>query len=431
MAYEVLDSFIIILNLIICVILTRKHCQKSTTVKLMDRSILSLSFADILVGVTGIIYEKMDDIPSLEVLKIDLIGGLHHHMLKLTLVISAFHLVIIATERLLALYKPIIFRFKLKDSHTIFVLIISWVLATLIYGIAAYLGENFDNRADNWVFGALAGVCSIFLVVSYTSMYRTLRMSNRKVTVKPVVVMLSKHGISSVQETGSTVSPSISCSSGKVKGNIITTNNNINSVKNTISEKGNTNIFSEGNAHQVYDETSYLQEGRDKKVTPHINSVKNTISEKENTNIFSEGNAHQVYDEKSYLQEGRDKKVTSHINSVKSNISEKENTNIFSEGNAHQVYDEKSYLQEGRDKKVFYLGMSISFAFIVCFSPYMIYASVYKYHSSRKIAFVNVMALSRANSLINPLIYIWFQYGYKIIKMLKRKLQLYQGREDI
>ena len=393
MAHEVLDSFIIMLNLIICIILTKKHCQKSTTVNLMDRSILSLSIADILVGITGIVYENRDEIPSPEVLKINLIGKLPHHMLKLTLVISAFHLVIIATERLLAIYKPIIFRFKLKDCHAIYVLIMSWVLATLMYGIAAYLGQNFNNRADNWVFGALAGVCSIFLVVSYTSMYRTLRINNRRISVKPVFVMFSKYGPSSFQKTGNSVNCSTSCSSGIVNGNIITTKNSISSVKNTASRVGVKPVvvrFSE-----------------------HCFSSNQTTG---NTVSCSIG-----------CCSGNNNNITNNNSNsaVKNTSLKKESTNMFNyrrgEENA-QLYHEKSCSQVGKQKKVFYLGMSISFAFIVCFLPYMIYGSVYKYHESRKTAFRNVTALSRANSLLNSLIYIWFEYGHKVIRKLKRRL---------
>ena len=390
MAIVVLDSFIVIFNVTVFIFLTMKHLQKSKTVSIVDRTLLSLSVADVLVGISGILQNSGDAIFSEKAIKNPFVISLKHQITKLSLGVSAFHLVILATERLCAVYKPLVFRYKLKDKHTVLALIFSWVLTCTILVIAVLAEQSSDdNRLDNWVFTILAGMCSLFLAVSYLLIYKTYQRNNRRIHAEPAY-------------------------STSFKDTQISVINISNTNGIAINDKDN------GNDHIRF-LTSDIQTINSNSFSSHRNVKDTNNSQSRNTlNDHTTHSSNRPTIQFSDTLKDPFRMCSSSI--FPANVSCKTSNTIIHLENSEVHHGHKLSRRDSKSRKVLYLGISISVAFIVCFLPYMVYGSVVVYNKSLQNTFLVLMAIARINSLINPVIYFWFQYGNLIVRRLDRVL---------
>ena len=317
-----LDTSIVVLNVIAIIVLARKHFKKSEEVSFTDRTLLSLSVADLVVGGYGLFYSRIYDIFSPETIKkYAFITKYNHQLFKVTLAISAFHLSLLAIERLLSVYKPLLYRYSMRKRHAITAIILAWLASILTVFVAVEVGINItDNRADNWLFAIVIGSCTIFVVVSYCLIYTIIRRKHRN--LRAVQEGTNKSKATQAQEETTPI------------------NNEASNQENSIN-------------------------------------IKNIKDNEQNNNTDNNG-----------IKDKKTKKVENRQSSLKAR----------------------------KEKNVLYLGICISLAFVVCFMPYIFLGAVFVYTRQLHNTFLTVIAIARANSLINPLILFWFHYGLPFLR---------------
>ena len=172
-----LDILIVFINLTELLFLVRKHVRKTKNLTPTDRTLVSLCLADILVGVSGIIFDLRRQLFFPKSTASTIVQFIYVFVLQYSVISSLLNLGLITVERMVSVSRPIAYRMIFTPTRVVLMITAIWILTFSITPAIVWASLRFYLKLDNYLVAVLTVACSVLLIIGYIKTYLTLRKS--------------------------------------------------------------------------------------------------------------------------------------------------------------------------------------------------------------------------------------------------------------
>ena len=426
--FLVLDIAILLFNIIELIILLKKHCQAYVDLSPVERTMISLSFSDLLVGSIGFYHYWRTQISKVPI-EVPWIRFLNVFAIQFSMVASIMNLSLLSAERLISVSRPTQYQTIFQRKRVIWLIVGVWTLTVILTSTIVFISSTrLHRQVDNYALLCLTVFCSCALLASYLKGYSVIRQSRINLTSRKSNFCSSElifrkapeatdGGIQSQGKTLPVVIQGYKCDNSspntrsvstfidtfnreRAPGHVNDEDENTNSSKLLSSNTESDNKNSGEKFHKENEAAIKAHTGADMGSTSAV-----SYNPKVGDGVMVQETSTQRYARKNLHLDGMNSHNTI---SPEPTVLEEKAIDMKSDMQVKQIQ-----ARIKKERRLLLLGLLISTAFVVSFAPFAVYSSIVTFSRERHSQFIILFALARVNSLINPIVFLAFLLRYR------------------